>query len=588
MSQFDNSRTGMIAFLILFFLVIRQSAWSQTSQIPLPRSVNIPNQFQYAPSISGDGRSLLFMSDYSIDRKLHMQHSYMVGPGKWKKAEEIIFKTNYGHLHYLGGHSLSYDGKVLFFTSRKSPGVGGFDIWYSEKKGDSWGIPINVGAPVNSRSNEGCPSLSPDGKYLYFMRCEQMSENIAKGCKLMVAKRKSKEYWKDAVELPAPINIGHETTPRIMPDNETLIFSSERPGGKGGLDLYVTRKKDGGWTTPVPMDFLNTQEDDQFVSVPAKGNIIYYAGKYEKTNIIFKTKIPDELKPKKVILVKGKITDDNTHKPLDARIQVFALKSGKKIQSIRTDMNDGSFFLLLTEGEVYDFSVYPVDKNHTFYSRLFDLDPLEKYRKEVLKISLRSLKPGATFVLNNIRYNRYSAKLKDESDLEIKRLLGLLKSNPQLCIEVGGFTDQVIKDTIKSSPDLTEMFIDTIYQLTIDTIYETFLDTIYEGNLDSASVEFVDEILDNENYIIKDSLVLIEDSVIVRFDSTETYKIVNIWHNDRTLKQSQTIVDLLISKGIPQNRLVAKGYGDEMLLVANNSPENREKNRRIEVKVIKN
>ena len=573
--------------IILIFLLIHQTTFSQTAKKRLPGQVNIPNQFQYAPCISGDGRSLLFMSDYSIDRKLGMQYSYMVGPGKWKKAEELIFKTNYTHLHYLGGYSLSYDGKMLFFTSRKSPGVGGYDVWYSEKSGDKWGAPINVGAPVNSKSNEGCPSLSPDGKYLYYMRCESMSEKIAKGCKLMVAERKNKEYWKEPVELPAPINTSHETTPRIMPDNETLIFASERPGGKGGLDLYLTRKKDGRWTTPIPMDFINTGEDDQFVSVPAKGNFIYFAGKYKKYNNIFKTKIPRELQPKKVILVKGKVTDEATRKPLDAVIQVFALKSGKKTQYKRTDMRDGSFFLLLTEGEVYDFSIYPVDKKHTFHSRLFDLDPLEKYRKEVLKISLSSLKPGTTFVLNNIRYKRYSEKLKDESNMEMKRLARLLKSNSALSIEVGGFTDKVIKDSVQSSPDLTEVIIDTTYHLNIDTIYETFLDTVYEGNLDSASVEFIDEMFDNENYIIKDSLVLVEDSVIVSIDSIETYTINYTWHNDRTTKQAQTIVDLLIGKGIPQYRLVAKGYGDERLLVPNNSPEDREKNRRIEVKIIK-
>jgi len=88
---------------ILIFLLVQQTAFSQTAKAPLPRTINIPNQFQYAPCISGDGKSLLFMSDYSIDRKLQMQYSSLRGPGNWQKAEELIFKTNYTHLHYLGG-----------------------------------------------------------------------------------------------------------------------------------------------------------------------------------------------------------------------------------------------------------------------------------------------------------------------------------------------------------------------------------------------------------------------------------------------------------------------------------------------------
>jgi Tol biopolymer transport system component len=129
--------------------------------------------------------------------------------------------------------------------------------------------------PINTKTNEGCPSLTADGNTIYFMRCDRMDQNKADACKLFFSKKKSSGQWDEPKELPANINTGNSQTPRIMADGVTLIFSSNKmPSNQGGMDLYVTKLVDGNWTEPKAMDFVNTPQDDQFGSVAALGRYL--------------------------------------------------------------------------------------------------------------------------------------------------------------------------------------------------------------------------------------------------------------------------------------------------------------------------
>jgi hypothetical protein len=207
---------------IISFVVLSTYAVAQAKTRRLPGVINHPSRNCYAPYLSFDGNALLFVSNDGEDGILTV--SYTTRETDW--TEPVILPKNVNHrLVYLRGFALSADGKKMYFTATKSPVVGGYDIMTSDLKGNTWSEPQNLMLPVNSKTNDGCPSLTPDGNTIYFMRCDRMDQNKADGCKLFSAKKKSNGQWDEPRELPANINTGNSQTPRIMADGETLIFS---------------------------------------------------------------------------------------------------------------------------------------------------------------------------------------------------------------------------------------------------------------------------------------------------------------------------------------------------------------------------
>jgi hypothetical protein len=267
---------------IISLVAFSAQAVAQAKTRRLPGVINHPSRNCYAPYLSFDGNALLFVSNDGEDGILTV--SYTTRETDW--IEPVVLPKNINHrLVYLRGFSLSADGKKMFFTSTKSPVVGGYDIMTSDLKGNAWSEPQNLMLPVNSKTNEGCPSLTSDGSTLYFMRCDKMDQNKADVCKLFSTKKKPNGQWDEPKELPANINTGNSQTPRIMADGQTLIFSSNKMAStQGGMDLYVTKLVEGSWTEPKAMDFANTPQDDQFVSVAALGRYLLKEAPGSKKN----------------------------------------------------------------------------------------------------------------------------------------------------------------------------------------------------------------------------------------------------------------------------------------------------------------
>jgi len=554
-----------IYFLLTLCLIFHFS-WSQVPKKRLPRTINIPTKSHKNPTLSGDEKLMIYMSNYTVSGGFELMYAKQMHPEQWTKPEPVkrILKSN---LDYLKGYFLSTDGNSFYFTSRRAPGIGGFDIWHSQRRGDNWESPQNLGKPINSFGNEGSPSLSADGKILYFMRCEKMDAQNADNCTLWVAEKKGNK-WEEPQELPPPVNTGNEFNPQILADHQTLIFSSDRPEGKGGKDFYHTRYENGEWSEPLNMDFMNTDQDEEMISVPIRGDIAYYTITLKGEQLIIKSKIPEDFMPKKVMLFEGKVTDAATGGPANGFIQVYDAKSNKQLNTARTNAADGSFFIIIPEGHLYDFSIYPIDNKHTFYSGLYDLETMNNSERENLDISLKPLSTGTSQDLNCIRFKNYSDILKDESTLELRRLTRIMQKNPSLKIQVLAFVDSVYYDSIPSSPDLTETIVDTLlYEIEKPPLPElamedmdsnkdslTLEDNLENLNKDSRNMEIseLDSILNQGYYLLKQG----EEKDLY-------YKIKTTYHNDRTQLQAQAVVDYLTNKGAPENRLSAVGMGDQ-------------------------
>ena len=493
----------LICFLLLVHATIGLYAQAKTRR--LPGIINHPSLNLYAPYISHDGNALLFVSDNGEDGALTV--SYTARENDWSEPVELPKNVNH-RLVYLKGFSLSADGKMMYFTSTKSPVVGGYDIMMSELKGKAWTEPQNFMLPINSKTNEGSPSISVDGKTLYFMRCEKMDQRTAGGCKLFRADKKANGQWDEPKELPANINTGNSQAPRIMADSETLIFSSDKMGStKGSMDLYITRLSNGNWSDPIPLDFVNTPQDDQFVSASALGRyLIKEAPGSRKNSELVEFLFPDGVRPKGMMKVEGKITDENGA-ATPSYITITDLLSSKRVHSARPAA-DGSFFLYIREGSKYEMSVDPEQSKISYFARQFDLTGDKIPQREKINVVLKQPAPGDELLLEGIQFIPFTSQLEPTSESELKRLVRFIKANPQLNFEIQVMLTGYEEDSIQTSADLTEVLIDSI---------KTQIDGI-----------------DSLGQLYK------RDTIVSR----------TLYHNNRTQLQANSIVQYLVKSGI--------------------------------------
>ena len=192
------------------------SAQAQQPVRRLPGIINHPSLNLFAPFISADGNAIVFISDNGTDGQYIV--SYTSRETDWKTPEELP-KHLSNRLNFTRGYALSADGRKMYVTSAKSPVIGGYDIFVSELKGNTWSNPENLMLPINSRTNEACSSLTPDGMTIYFMRCDKMNTEKAEGCKLFRASKKPNGQWEEPEELPAFI----------------ISARGERPHSRSGL-----------------------------------------------------------------------------------------------------------------------------------------------------------------------------------------------------------------------------------------------------------------------------------------------------------------------------------------------------------------
>ena len=174
----------------------------------------------------------------------------------------------------------SSDGLSLFFASMRSGGYGGWDLWIASRatKEDPWGKPVNLGPVVNSSAWETGPDLSDDGLTLFL----QSDRPGGQGSQdLWVTTRTSiTDPWVPPVNLGSPVNSsGDEVGPSSLASGSTLFFSSNRSGGYGGDDLYVATRPtlSDAWDTPVNLGpTVNTVSTDRAPSISADGRMLFF------------------------------------------------------------------------------------------------------------------------------------------------------------------------------------------------------------------------------------------------------------------------------------------------------------------------
>lgn len=374
---------------LLFLLLVLLTAGPADAQTRrrLPEPLNLREHVEYAPSLTADGRTLIFQSDrYGLfhnarkevpvinsegnqmktARETEVQffgvyETRLQPGGQWSRPEpiEAINRFDRGMTPVIGGPSISYDGNTLFFFAHypeRTVGFGREDLYYCLRERGGWSAPINLGPNLNTPGYEGFPSISPDGRHLYFIRenLSRKAEGETRCYRIMRSERGADGRWKRPIELPAPVNLDCEKAPRIMADGRTLVFSSLKKDGKGDFDLYLSRfQDDGTWSPPLPLDVINTRRSDQSVAFNACGDVLYYVSDGD----IYTTEIPEALRPFKRATVQGFVTDSLTGAPLQVRVVVNDAATGQLLTTAETSPADGRFTVLVPPTTAYRLRV---------------------------------------------------------------------------------------------------------------------------------------------------------------------------------------------------------------------------------------
>jgi len=396
---------------------------------------------EYFPALTADGETLIFTRQINENEDFWMSH---FKDNTWTTAIPLSTKINTIRYNE-GAQTISPDGKYLFFTGCNRPdGMGRCDIYVSHREGNDWGEPYNVGAPVNSEFWESQPTISPDGRTLYFISNRTGGSG---GYDIWKSTITDDAKWGPAINLGPEINTSYdENTPFLHADGKTLYFASNGWPGFGNKDIYYSRMDESGkWQKPVNIGYpINSFEDESGLIVSADGNLGFFSsnlnGGFGKQDI-YSFGIPADVKPLKVTYVKGTVRDRETKKTIESNVQVVDLKTNKTVFDDYTDTETGEFLAVMPVGGNYLFNVNA--EGYLFYSENFEPKTGDINKPYQIEVSMDKIKSGANVTLKNIFFDTNKYNLLPASIRELELLINFLNENEKVTIEIQGHTDNV-------------------------------------------------------------------------------------------------------------------------------------------------
>jgi outer membrane protein OmpA-like peptidoglycan-associated protein len=321
-----------------------------------------------------------------------------------------------------------------------------------------WTTPVNMGQKVNSAAWDSQPTLSADGRLLIFSSRRLGSIG---GADLWLTYRNEKDAWVTPVNLGLEINTaGDDESPFLHPDGVTLYFRSNGRPGMGGFDIYYSRKNDinGVWSQPVNIGYpINTEGNEGAFTVSLDGKKAYFAsdmnyatGKKNDNLDIFSFDLYEEARPLPTTFIKGYVKDAVTNKPLKASVTIKDLASGAIKFQIITD-SSGYFITGIASGRNY--ACITENKDYQYIAQNFDLSATNTVLKPyVLNIALMPIgkdkkSTEQPVILQNIFFQSGSAELLPESNVELDLLVLMLNRHPEMNITIIGHTDDVGEDS---------------------------------------------------------------------------------------------------------------------------------------------
>lgn len=474
---------------------------------PLSDTVNC-FPMQYFPVLTADEQELIFTRRLGAgnedDEDLVITRKDSTG--HWTKPESI--SPNVNSEFNEGTCTISADGRQLIFTSCLGRrGFGNCDLFQSLRIGTTWSQPLNMGPQINSPAWESQPALSADGRVLYFLSDRKGGLGSRD---IYVSYQIEPNKWTKAENLGSKINTPYdEISPFIHVNGRTLFFAANGRLGFGGYDLFRSEKENGEWQEPVNFGYPVNNHEDQFsLFITADGKRGYYSheeGSMNTSGKIYEISVPEDLQIKfRSNYVKGKVKDKKTGLPLNARIELYNVVKNELISTVNSDSITGAYLMVLTQGSEY--GIFVSKKDYVFQSLNFNYESEINIEPVEVNVFLDKVTVGATSVLKNIFFEFDKFDLQDKSITELEKMVRFLTENPQVKVEISGHTDN---------------------------------------------------------------------------DGSPAYNF------KLSQNRAQSVANHLIQQGIDLKRISQKGYGADHPIKPNDSEENKQANRRIEFKILK-
>ncbi len=492
--------TKHISPYVLLVAVIAQPALAQPTA-PKPENLGPQVNSTYNeinPMISPDGKTLYFA------RISHPQNT------NGDKGSQDIWYSDFDELSkqwgparrmpnplnrevYNCAYSITPDGNTMLVKGAYNNGTyetRGFSM--SKKVANGWSSPQKMNIGSYERMSAGqfdCGFLSADGKALLMAFSEKKN---SKEDNVYVSFRMKDGSWSKPLDLGPDINTKFtETTPFLAPDGVTLYFSSDRDGGQGSNDIWVSKRIDKTWKRwSKPQNLgpaINTDGYDAYYTLSAAGDFAYLTtfkntlGKGDVVRINLNETLPpptlagnndpaktglgndpnnpnggsnpagqDPTRPNPVALISGRVIDQKTGLPVAARIIYQTLPDGAEAGEANSDPTTGEYKIVLPYGQKY--SMRAIAPDFIAEGDNVDLTGPAKGFQEIKgkELKLVPIEVGRSVRLNNIFFDVGKAELRPESGPELDRMVGTFNDNPKITIEIGGHTDNTGSNAINA------------------------------------------------------------------------------------------------------------------------------------------
>lgn len=355
---------------------------------PLPGELNTSENGEYFPSLSADGNSLIFTRRVKQENE-DFYRSDRLEDGSWSVAQPL---AGVNSAFNEGAQSITADGKYLVFTICERPeNRGSCDLYYSQQvESGGWTPAKTIGASINTEADESQPAISADGKLLFFSSNRPGGRG---GKDIYVAGRLPDGEWSSPSNLGEVINTpGNEQYPFWAADGTTLYFTSDTHPGLGGEDLFRTRlTRQNTWAEVTNLGYpINTAGDETNIFIGLDGATAYFSKKYIQagsglTDVdIYTFELPADLRPTPATYLEARVIDAVTKQPVDAVIALAPQAEDAPVSYLGPDA-DGRFLTVLPAGKDYFLTVE--QPGYLFYGENFrltgELLPEEPFRLTV-------------------------------------------------------------------------------------------------------------------------------------------------------------------------------------------------------------